>query len=159
RGQKALAEDKKYVEDWRKRIDQTINHLDAREIKILQVEPLLPIARQLQELSLGFDDIIPWIEMIREKAHIENIDLKTASYNITHELREYRQLGSLHKGVEQVKRQLAVLDAFTAQKQQAITTLMNLQLAGFSEKDINELIGLVTAWNKSGGGFSQGNGR
>jgi hypothetical protein len=38
---------------------------------------------------------------------------------------------------------------------------MNLQLAGFSEKDINELIGLVTAWNKSGiggPGLSQGNG-
>ena len=38
---------------------------------------------------------------------------------------------------------------------------MNLQLAGFSEKDINELIGLVTAWNKSGTcglGFGQGNG-
>jgi hypothetical protein len=33
---------------------------------------------------------------------------------------------------------------------------------GFSEKDTNELIGLVTAWNKSGmvvPGFSQGNGR
>ena len=60
------------------------------------------------------------------------------------------------------KQQLAVLDAFTAQKQQAVTTLMNLQLAGFLEKDINELIGLVTAWNKSGiwgPGFSQGNGR
>src|SRR5215469_14185579 len=114
----------------------------------------------MQELSLGFDDIIPWIEMIREKAHIENIDLKTAAYNVTNELREYRQLSCLHKGVEQVKQQLAVLDAFTAQKQQAITTLMNLQLAGFSEKDINELIGLVTAWNNSGGpGFSQGNGR
>ena len=68
----------------------------------------------------------------------------------------------MHKGVEQIKQQLVVLDAFTAQKQQAITTLMNLQLAGFSEKDINELIGLVTAWNKSGigvPGFSQGNGR
>ena len=36
---------------------------------------------------------------------------------------------------------------------------MNLQLVGFSGKDINELIGSVTAWNKSGIGFSQGNGR
>jgi hypothetical protein len=39
---------------------------------------------------------------------------------------------------------------------------MNLQLAGFSEKDVNELIGLVTAWNKSGiggPGFSQADGR
>jgi len=43
-------------------------------------------------------------------------------------------IGSLHKRVEQVKQQLAVLDAFTAQKQQTITTLINLQLAGFSER-------------------------
>jgi aspartate carbamoyltransferase regulatory subunit len=64
----------------------------------------------------------------------------------------------LHKGVEQVKQQLAVLDAFTAQKQQAVTTLMNLQMAGFSEKDIMDLTGLV---NKRSGicslGLSQGN--
>ena len=71
-----LARREKYLEDAKKEIDQARNDLDVREIKILQVEPLLPLARQLQELSLGFDDIIPWIEMIREKAHIENIDLK-----------------------------------------------------------------------------------
>jgi hypothetical protein len=39
---------------------------------------------------------------------------------------------------------------------------MNLHAAGFSEKDINELIGLVTTWNKSAQtgspGLSQGNG-
>ena len=109
-----MARREKYLEDAKKEIDQARNDLDVRETRILQVEPLLPIAKQLQELSLGFDDIIPWIEMIREKAHIENIDLKTAAYNVTHELREYRQLGSLHKGVEQVKQQLADLDAFTA---------------------------------------------
>jgi hypothetical protein len=135
-----LARREKYLEDAKKEIDQARNDLDVRETRILQVEPLLPIARQLQELSLGFDDIIPWIEMIREKAQIENLDLKTGAYNVTHELREYRQLGSLHKGVEQARQQLVVLEAFTAQKQQAITTLMNFQLAGFSEKDINELI-------------------
>src|SRR5215831_2826216 len=106
-----LARREKYLEDAKKEIDQARNDLDIRETRILQVEPLLPIARQLQELSLGFDDIIPWIEMIREKAHIENIDLKTAAYNVTHELREYRQLGGLHKAVEQIKQQLAVLDA------------------------------------------------
>src|SRR5215469_6500281 len=153
-----LARREKYLEVAKKEIDQARNDLDIREIKILQVEPLLPLARQLQELSLGFDDIIPWIEMIREKAHIENIDLKTAAYNVTHELREYRQLGGLHKAAEQVKQQLAVLDAFTAQKQQAVTTLMNLQMAGFSEKDIMELTGLANKWSGIGSlGLSQGN--
>jgi len=32
---------------------------------------------------------------------------------------------------------------------EAVTTLMNLQLAGFSEKEIMELIGIVNRWNKS----------
>lgn len=51
----------------------------------------------------------------------------------------------MHKGVEQVKQQLAVLDAFTAQ---AVATLMNLQAAGISENEIAELIKLVDMWNK-----------
>ena len=40
--------------------------------------------------------------------------------------------------------------------------LIKVTLELWTEKDINELIGLVTAWNKSGievPGFSQGNGR
>ena len=102
------------------------------------------------------------METLNEKAVAENIDLKTAAYNLAHDLRDYRQLGSLHKGVEQTKRQLSILDAFTAQKQQAMTTLMNLQLAGFSEKEIMELVGVVNRWNKSwhlgNPGNGQGNG-
>ena len=38
-------------------------------------------------------------------------------------------------------------------------TLMNLQLAGFSEKSIAELVALVSRWNKQWLGLgSQGNG-
>jgi hypothetical protein len=36
---------------------------------------------------------------------------------------------------------------------------MNLQLAGFSEKQIMELTGLVNMWNKQGPGIGQNNGR
>ena len=47
-------------------------------------------------------------------------------------------------------------------KQQTITTLLNLQPAGFSEKEINELIGLVNRWNSrpsiGNPGLSQGSG-
>lgn len=35
----------------------------------------------------------------------------------------------------------------TSQKQRAITTLLNLQLHGFSENQIIELTGLVNNWN------------
>jgi hypothetical protein len=67
----------------------------------------------------------------------------------------------LQRRVEEAKRQFEAIQNLTLQKQQAVTTLMNLQLAGFSEKEIAEWIGLVTTWNKSGiggAGFGQGNG-
>ena len=62
--------------------------------------------------------------------------------------------------VEKAKQQLEVLQAFTVQKQAAITTVMDLQLAGFSEKEIAELTALVGRWNKQSlpGLGSQGNG-
>jgi hypothetical protein len=142
-------------------IEQQRHDLEVRENRLQEVEPLIPSVKQLQSMGITFDLMFPYIETINEKAVTENLDLKTAAYNLAHDLREYRQLGSLHKSIEKAKQQLSVLDAFTAQNQAAVTTVMNLQLAGFSEKDINELIGLVTAWNKSGiggPGLSQGNG-
>jgi hypothetical protein len=65
--------------------------------------------------------MFPYIETLNEKAITDNVDLRTAAYNLARDPRDYRQLGSLHKGVEQAKRQLAIHDAFAAQKQQAIT--------------------------------------
>jgi alkylhydroperoxidase family enzyme len=63
--------------------------------------------------------------------------------------------------VEKAKQQLEVLQAFTVQKQATVTTVMNLQLAGFSEKEIAELTALVGRWNKRWPGmgpFNQGQG-
>ncbi len=119
-------------------IDERRHDLEIRENRLLELEPLIPSVKQLQNIGITFDLIIPYMETLNEKAVAENIDLKTSAYNLAHELRDYRQLGSLHKGVEQAKQQLSILDAFTAQKQQAMATLMNLQLAGFSEKEITE---------------------
>jgi hypothetical protein len=52
---------------------------------------------------------------------------------------------------------------FNEQQRQAITTLISLQGAGFSEKQIMELTGLVNMWNKhwpglGSPGLDQGNG-
>ena len=51
-----LARREKYLEDAKKEIDQARNDLDVRETRILQVEPLLPIARQLQELKQQYEE-------------------------------------------------------------------------------------------------------
>jgi hypothetical protein len=138
-------------------IDQRNHDLEVRENKLLEIEPFIPLARQLQAMKIDITNFLPWLETVHEYAVTRNTDLTTAAYNIADDLREYRQPGSLHKAIEQTRQQLSVLDAFTAQKQAAITTVMNLQLAGFSKKDINELIGLVNIWNKhSSFGFGLG---
>jgi hypothetical protein len=89
-------------------------------------------------------------------------NLKTAAYNLIHDLKNYRELGSLRRGVEEAKKQFEDFQNFTLQKQQAVITLMNLQLAGYSKKDINELVAVVSTWNRSvqmgNPGLSQGNG-
>jgi hypothetical protein len=144
-------------------IDQRNHDLEVRENKLLEIEPFIPLARQLQAMKIDITNFLPWVESVHEYAVTRDTDLTTAAYNLAHDLREYRQLGSLQKCVEQAKQQLTVLEAFTAQMQAAITTVMNLQLAGFSEKDIHELIGLVNMWNKHssfgfGLGLNQGNG-
>jgi len=71
-----------------------------------------------------------------------------AANNLVNDIQEYRQLGTLQNTIKRLKEQLSALDTFNTQKQQAIMTLMNLQLAGFSEKQIMELTGLVNMWNK-----------
>ena len=135
---KELDEQKQNITQMTYNIDERRHDLEIRENRLLELEPLIPCVKQLQNIGITFDLIIPYMETLNEKAVAENIDLKTSAYNLAHELRDYRQLGSLHKGVEQAKQQLSILDAFTAQKQQAMATLMNLQLAGFSEKEITE---------------------
>lgn len=134
-------------------INQQKHDLEAREAKLLELGPLIPSARQLQGYGIGIDEFLPWIETVHEKAEAEKIDVKSAAYNVVQELRLYRQPGGLQKQYQLTTQQLAVLNTFTAQKQQAITTLMNLQLAGFSEKEIMELIGLVNRWNKQWSGM------
>jgi hypothetical protein len=143
-------------------IDQQKYDLEVRQNKMIEYESLIPSARELRNCGISLELILPYLSAINEKAVAENIDLKTAANNLVYDIREYRQLGTLQDSIKQVKQQLSVLNAFNEQQKLAVTTLINLQLAGFSEKDTNELIGLIAAWNKSGigvPGFSQGNGR
>jgi hypothetical protein len=48
--------------------------------------------------------------------------------------------------VEKSKQQLEAINAFIAANGEAITTLLDLELKGFSRKDITELISLVSVW-------------
>jgi hypothetical protein len=158
-----LNEERQQIAQIRHSINQQEYDLKAREAKLAEIEPLIPSIKEFQNIGVTFDLVLSYMMAINEKSALENIDPKTAAYNIVHDFRDYRLLGSLRKAVEKAEQQLSALNAFTTQKQQAIMTLMNLQLAGFSEKQIMELTGLVNMWNKhrpdlGSPGLDQGNG-
>lgn len=138
-------------------IEQRENNLKTREDKLKEAAPLLPSVRELQSAGITFNTLIPYIMAINEKSALDGIDLKKAAYDMMDEIKDYRALGTLKRGIEEAKKHFEDMQNFTIQKQQALMTLMDLQgRLGFSEKEITEWVGLVATLNKSG--LAQGNG-
>ncbi|MFZ0222966.1 MAG: hypothetical protein WAM42_14880 [Candidatus Nitrosopolaris sp.] len=54
----------------------------ALEAKLFEVEELIPSAKQLKDIGIGFDQALVWIDCIKEKAEIERIDLRTATWKL-----------------------------------------------------------------------------
>src|SRR5215831_15708772 len=96
----------------------------ALHMQLLELEPFLPLARQLLEMKLALEDALPWIETIREKAEAENVDTRTTAINVAQELRLYRQSGGIQKQIERTNQELALVNMATIQKQQALTVLI-----------------------------------
>jgi hypothetical protein len=130
---------RKKLEQWKKWIDREKYELAIREARVLDVEPFLPVARRLQDLSIGLDEAIPWIETIQEVAQNEKIDSRTAAYRIAQELRSYRQFGGLQKSIQQIQQRLAILTMLAMQKERALMVLMELENRGVS---LDEIYGL-----------------
>jgi hypothetical protein len=82
---------KQKLSEWKKRLEQMQYDLTARESRILESEPFLPLARQLQEMKLALEDALPWIETINEVAQIQTMDIKSAGVLVAQELRLNRQ--------------------------------------------------------------------
>jgi len=98
--------------------------------RVIEFDPLLPVAKQLGDLSLSFDQILPWIDTVHEKSEAEKMDTRAAAYSLAKDLRSYRQLRGLQKSLQQAEQQLTIIEAFTAQKQKAIMALMNFAKHG-----------------------------
>ena len=131
------------LEEWKKWIDQEKNELAIREARVLEVEPFLPVARWLQDLSIGLDEAIPWIETIQEVAQNEKIDSRTAAYRIAQELRSYRQFGGLQKSIQQMQERLAMLNMLAMQKERALMVLMECENRGVSLEEIHGLSKII----------------
>jgi hypothetical protein len=141
RKEEQLRHEREYIENSR-------NDLVVRESRVIAVEPLLPLARQLWESKIGFDLLLPSIETIREKAQIENVSMDVAALAVASELRTYRNIGGVSKCLQQIQNQILILDTLYMHKQQAIGILMDLQSRGISEMEIVRLVNLAGEWNK-----------
>ena len=139
---------KQKLSEWRKRLEQMQYDLTARESRILESESSLPLARQLQEMKLALEDALPWIEILREKAEVENVDIRTAAINVAQELRLYHQSGGIQKQIERANQELTLINMATIQKQQALTVLIDLLNRGVTESQIVQLINFAGEWNK-----------
>jgi hypothetical protein len=142
-----IEQKKRELEQQRIQLDRARYDLEIREIRLLEAEPLIPIARQLQDLGTDITQFLPWVETIHEKAQAENIPTLTkAAYSLAQDLRMYRQLAGLKKSIQVTTQQLEMLNMSLEKQQQAIMTLLKLHSAGISESEIVELIGLVNQW-------------
>jgi hypothetical protein len=136
------------LSEWKKRLEQMQYDLTAREARILESEPFLLLARQLQEMKLALEEALPWIETVKELAQIQNKDIKTAAVQIAQELRLYRQSEGIQKQIERANQELALINMATIQKQQALTVLIDLLNRGVTESQIVQLINFACEWNK-----------
>ena len=89
-----IEQKKKELEQQRMQGERARYDLEIREIKLLEAEPVTPIARQLQQMGTDINQFSPWVETIHEKAQTEKTDLRAAAYNVAQDLRSYRQIGS-----------------------------------------------------------------
>jgi hypothetical protein len=153
-----IEQKKKELEQQRMQVDRARYDLEIREVKLLEAEPLIPIARQLQDLGTDINHFLPWVETIHEKAEAEKTNLIAAAYSLAQDLRLYRQFAGIQRATEQARQQLSVLDMLTAQKQQALSILMELQNRGVTEAEIMNLLNFAGRWNKHWGSLGPGNG-
>ena len=103
------------------------------------------MAKQLQNLGIGMEEALPWIETILEKAKAENVDIRTTAINVAQELRLYRQSEGR---IEKANQELALINMATIQKQQALTVLIDLLNRGVTESQIVQLIDFAGEWDK-----------
>jgi len=155
-----LNEERQQLAHLRQNLDREKTELQAKEAKLVEIEPLIPSVKMLQSAGITFNVITTYIAACTEKSVLQNMDMKTAAFEVAQVIRKYHDLESLEKAVITLEQQLKGLQNFSDLKNQALLTIMTLELNGYSEKEIADL----AAWNKhqqtslGNPGQGQGNG-
>jgi hypothetical protein len=106
-------------------------------------------------MKVDVTNFLPWIENVQEYASNHNTDLTTAAFDIMKNLKIWKNLQVLQNTIKKAEERLSVLGPLIRGKEAAITTIISLQRAGFTKKQIIELTNLVNNWNI---GLSHNNG-
>ena len=148
--ERSLEEQRAHLIQERHNIEEQKKTLEAREKKLLSVEDLIPSAKQLKDVGMGFVEALVWIDCIKDVAQKEQVDERTAAWKLADMLRSFKTLSGLEKAIAMANQQFALLNTANDQQRNAISTLVNLKNAGFAEKDIMELTAVVNTWNARG---------
>jgi hypothetical protein len=106
------------------------------EERMRKVKDVLALAEQIMRLKVGIGELLAFHSAVFEKADMEKIPLDAAAYRIAEDIRYYRQLGGLKQEQNKISQQINMLNAFTANKQQVIMALFQLQSMGINEDQI-----------------------
>jgi hypothetical protein len=82
-----------------------------------------------------------------EKVDAEKLPLDSAAYRIVEDLRYYRQLGGFKQEHDKAIQQICMLNAFAANKQATLMSLIRLQSMGISEDQILNMDQLLQRYN------------
>jgi hypothetical protein len=142
------------LDEQKRRIENIRQDLEARENRLRSVEDLIPSSKHLKDIGINFDQALVWIDCIKDVAQKERVDERTAAWKLADMLRSFKTLSGLEKAIAMANQQFALLNTANDQQRNAISTLVNLKNAGFSEKDIGELTAVVNTWNARGSGIA-----
>ena len=108
---------------------------------------MLPLGEQITRLKIGIGELLAFHSAVYEKADAEKLALDTAAYRIAEGIRDYRQLGGFKREHDKTIQQIFMLNAFMANKQTALMSLIRLQSMGISEDQILNMDQFLQRYN------------
>jgi hypothetical protein len=117
------------------------------EDRITKVKDVLPLAKQIMRFNIGIGELLAFHSTVYEKVDMERIPPDTAAYKVVEEIRDYSQLGGLKKEINRLQQQIFMFNAFMANKQTALMSLIRLQSMGISEDQILNMDEFLQQYN------------
>ena len=117
------------------------------EDRIKKCKDVLPLAEQIMRFNVGIGELLAFHCAVYEKADMERVSPDRAAYKVVEEIRDYSQLGGLKKEQDRLQQQIFMFNAFMANRQAALMSLIRLQSMGISEDQILKMDQFLQQYN------------